>query len=99
MRHRMPCFAKLFPQFIHRELNPCSGAEIYTIQTVAGKLSQGLLYEFFLFARAILFTQFISICRWFQLIYKDQRAPLENAMFSSLWARKRYRVASRFHQY
>jgi hypothetical protein len=38
-------------------------------------------------------AQFIRICRWLRLIYKDQLAPLENAPFSPLWARKRYRVA------
>jgi len=45
------------------------------------------------------YAQFIRICRWLQLIYKDQLAPLENAPFSTLWARKRYRVAQRFRQY
>jgi hypothetical protein len=44
-------------------------------------------------------AQFIRICRWLQLIYKDQLAPLENAPFSPLWARKRYRVDQRFRQY
>jgi hypothetical protein len=43
-------------------------------------------------------AQFIIICRWLQLIHKDRLAPLENAPFSTLWARKRYRVAQRFHQ-
>jgi hypothetical protein len=38
-------------------------------------------------------AQFIRICRWLRLIYKDQLAPLENAPFFPLWARKRYRVA------
>src|SRR4029450_9062762 len=42
---------------------------------------------------------FIIICRWLQLIHKDRLAPLENAPFSTLWARKLYRVAQRFHQY
>jgi hypothetical protein len=45
------------------------------------------------------FAQFIRICRWLQLIHKDRRAPLENAPFSTLWARKRYRVAQCFRQY
>jgi len=30
------------------------------------------------------FAQFISICRWLQLIYKDRLAPLENVPFSPL---------------
>jgi hypothetical protein len=47
----------------------------------------------------IWFAQFIIICRWLQLIHKDRLAPLENAPFSTLWARKRYRVAQRFRQY
>jgi hypothetical protein len=47
----------------------------------------------------IKFAQFIRICRWLQLVHKDQLAPLENAPFSTLWARKRYRVGPRFHQY
>jgi hypothetical protein len=42
------------------------------------------------------FAQFISICRWLQLIHKDQLTPLENAPFSTPWARKRYSVAQRF---
>jgi len=29
-------------------------------------------------------AQFISICRWLQLVYKDQLALLENAPFSTL---------------
>jgi hypothetical protein len=29
-------------------------------------------------------AQFISICRWFQLTYKDRLAPLENVPFSPL---------------
>ena len=45
------------------------------------------------------FAQFISICRWLQLVHKDQSAPLEHAPFCTPWARKRYRVAQRFHQY
>src|SRR5215813_1650688 len=44
-------------------------------------------------------AQFIRICRWLQLIHKDRLAPLENAPFPMLWARKRYRVAQRFCQY
>jgi hypothetical protein len=40
-----------------------------------------------------IFAQFTRICRWLQLIHKDRLAPLENAPFSTLWARKRYRVA------
>ena len=44
-------------------------------------------------------AQFIRICRWLQLIHKDRLAPLENAPFSTLWARKRYRVGQRFRQY
>jgi len=44
-------------------------------------------------------ARFLSICRWLQLIYKDWLAPLKNAPFSTLWARKRYRVAQRFRQY
>src|SRR5215468_4178617 len=44
-------------------------------------------------------AQFIIICRWLQLIHKDRLAPLENTPFSTLWARKRYRVAQRFRQY
>jgi hypothetical protein len=47
----------------------------------------------------MLFAQFISICRWLQLIHKGWLAPLENAPFSTLWARKRSRVAQRFRQY
>jgi len=31
--------------------------------------------------------------------HKDRLAPLENAPFSTPWARKRYRVAQRFRQY
>src|SRR5712691_809544 len=34
-----------------------------------------------------------------QLIYKGRLAPLENAPFSTPWARKRYSVAQRFRQY
>jgi hypothetical protein len=34
------------------------------------------------------FAQFVRICRWLWLIYKDWLAPLENAPFSTLWARK-----------
>src|SRR5215467_14237462 len=45
------------------------------------------------------FAQFIRICRWLQLIHRDRLAPLENAPFSTLWTRKRYRVAQRFRQY
>jgi hypothetical protein len=45
------------------------------------------------------FAQFIRICRWLQLIHKDQLALLKNALFSMLRARKRYRVAQRFRQY
>src|SRR5215471_19325624 len=41
-------------------------------------------------------AQFIRICRWLQLIHKDRLAPLENAPFSTLWARQRYRVAQCF---
>jgi len=41
-------------------------------------------------------AQFISICRWLQLIYKNWLAPLEKAVFSTPWARKRYRVAQLF---
>src|SRR5262249_25093013 len=41
-------------------------------------------------------AQFIRICRWSQLVYKDRLAPLENALFSTLWARKRYHAAQRF---
>jgi hypothetical protein len=48
------------------------------------------------FAQFLAVAQFIIICRWFQLIHKDRLAPLENAPFSTLWARKRYRVAQRF---
>src|SRR6266446_5697593 len=44
-------------------------------------------------------AQFIRICRWLKLIYKEQLAPLENAPFSVQWARKRCRVAQRFRQY
>jgi site-specific DNA recombinase len=44
-------------------------------------------------------AQFIRICRWLQLIHKDQLVPRENAPFSPRWARKRYRVAQRFRQY
>jgi len=33
------------------------------------------------------------------LIHKDRLEPLENAPFSTLWARKRYRVAQYFRQY
>src|SRR4030095_5324943 len=39
------------------------------------------------------------ICRWLQLIHKDQLAPLENAPFSTPWARQQYRGAQRFRQY
>src|SRR5712691_3264729 len=46
-----------------------------------------------------LVAQFIRICRWLQLIYKDRLAPLENAPFSTPWARKRCSVAQRFRQY
>jgi hypothetical protein len=42
------------------------------------------------------FAQFIRICRWLQLIHKDRLAPLENAPFSTLWARQRYCVAQCF---
>src|SRR5215467_3792416 len=45
------------------------------------------------------FAQFISICRWWQLIHKDRPAPLEKVPFSTLWARKRYHVAQCFRQY
>ena len=31
-------------------------------------------------------AQFISICRWLQLIHKNWLAPLENAVFSTPWA-------------
>jgi len=48
---------------------------------------------------AMAVAQFIRICRWLQLIYKDRLAPLENAPFSMPWARKRYRVAQRSRQY
>ena len=48
---------------------------------------------------AIEFAQFISICRWLQLIHKDRSASLENAPFCTPWARERYRVAQRFRQY
>src|SRR5262249_17343410 len=34
-----------------------------------------------------------------QLVHKDGLAPLEYAPFSTLWTRKRYRVAQRFRQY
>src|SRR5215471_17887270 len=44
-------------------------------------------------------AQCISICRWLQLVHKDQSAPLEHAPFCTPWARKRSRVAQRFHQY
>ena len=44
-------------------------------------------------------AQFISICRWLQLIHKGWLAPLENAPFSTLRARKRTRVAQCFRQY
>ena len=44
-------------------------------------------------------AQFIRICRWLKLLYKEQLAPLENAPFSVQWARKRCRVAQRFRQY
>src|SRR2546422_9268362 len=44
-------------------------------------------------------AQFIIICRWLQLIHKDRPAPLENAPFSTQWARKRCRVGQRFRQY
>jgi hypothetical protein len=47
----------------------------------------------------MLCAQFIAICRWLQLTYKDQLAPLENAPFSTPWAQKRSRVAQRFRQY
>src|SRR5206468_8428212 len=50
------------------------------------------------FARTGVVAQFIRICRWLQLIYKDRLAPLENAPFSTPWARKRYSVAQRFRQ-
>jgi len=36
----------------------------------------------------IFIAQFISICRWLQLIHKNWLAPLENAVFSTPWARK-----------
>jgi|SRR4029434_11130154 hypothetical protein len=36
-----------------------------------------------------LLAQFISICRWLQLVHKDRLAPLENGPFSTLWTRKR----------
>jgi hypothetical protein len=39
------------------------------------------------------------MCRWLQLIHKGQLAPLENAPFSTPWARKRCSVAQRFRQY
>src|SRR5215217_5707593 len=39
------------------------------------------------------------ICRWLQLIHKNWLAPLENAVFSTPWARKRYRVAQLFRSY
>src|SRR5262249_4421225 len=42
-------------------------------------------------------AQFISMCRWLQLIYKNWRAPLSNAVCSTPWARKRYSVAQLFH--
>jgi hypothetical protein len=45
------------------------------------------------------FAQFIRICRWLKLIYKMRLAPLENAPFSTPWARKRCSVAQRFRQY
>ena len=45
------------------------------------------------------FAQFISICRWLELIYKEWLASLENAPFSAPWARKRCHVAQRFRQY
>src|SRR5206468_9832854 len=51
------------------------------------------------FARTGVVAQFIRMCRWLQLIYKDRLAPLENAPFSTPWARKRYSVAQRFRQY
>src|SRR5262245_55303397 len=44
-------------------------------------------------------AQFISIYRWLQLVRKDQSAPFEHAPFCTPWARKRSRVAQRFHQY
>src|SRR5215467_4098746 len=44
-------------------------------------------------------AQSISICTWLQLVYKDQPALLENAPFSTLCARKRYRVVRHFRQY
>jgi uncharacterized membrane protein YfcA len=31
-------------------------------------------------------AQFIRICRWLKLIYKERLAPLENAPFSTPWA-------------
>src|ERR1043166_4402527 len=49
--------------------------------------------------RGSFFAQFIRICIWLPLIYKDRIAPLKNAPFSTLWARKRYRVVQRFRQY
>jgi hypothetical protein len=44
-------------------------------------------------------AQLISICRWLQLVYEDQLVLLENAPFSTRWARTRCDVAWRFHQY
>jgi hypothetical protein len=43
-------------------------------------------------------AQCINMCRWLQLIHKGWLAPLENASFSTLWARQRSRVAQRFRQ-
>jgi hypothetical protein len=44
-------------------------------------------------------AQFIRVCRWLKMIRKERLAPLENAPFSTPWARKRCSVAQRFRQY
>ena len=71
---------------------------------IAGELSLSMIHTLMAVSPALqtgIYTvaQFIRICRWLKLIYKEQLAPLENAPFSVQWARKRCRVAQRFRQY
>jgi hypothetical protein len=44
-------------------------------------------------------AQCFKMCRWLQLIHEHRLAPLDNAPFSTPWARQRYRVAQHFRQY
>jgi len=72
----------LFGTIWHRDALSPVQREMITLSTLIVLAREPQLRRHLGNALHIGFAQFIRICRWLKLLYKEQFAPLENAPFS-----------------